>query len=97
MYDRVLEYIIFYRMHLHLVNAFLHLRDWSTTILFCLKSYTMLITFILPLNKYRHVTKILENLIFITYSFYYNIENNFQLYLKVYISKLSKQSKFRER
>ena len=26
MYDRVLEYIIFYRMHLHLVNAFLHLR-----------------------------------------------------------------------
>ena len=44
----------------------------------------MLITFILPLNKYRHVTQIVENLIFITYSFYYNIENNFQLYLKVY-------------
>ena len=51
----------------------------------------MLITFILPLNKYRHVTKILENLIYITYSFYYNIENSFQLYLKLYITKLSKQ------
>ena len=55
------------------------------------------LTFILPLNKYRHVTKLLENLIFITYPFYYNIENNFQMYLKVYITKLSKQSKFRER
>ena len=54
-------------------------------------------TFISPLNKYRHVTKNLENLIFITYSFYYKIENNFQLYLKVYITKLSKQSKFREK
>ena len=30
MYDRLLEYIIFYRMHLHLVNPFLHLRGWST-------------------------------------------------------------------
>ena len=97
MHDRVLEYIIFYRMHLHLVNAFLHLRGWPTTILFCMQTHTMLIIFILPLNKYRYVTKILENLIFITYSYYYNIENNFQLYLKIYITKLSKQSKFRER
>ena len=31
MYDRVLEYIIVYRMHMHLVNVFLHLRGWSTT------------------------------------------------------------------
>ena len=49
MYDRVLKYTILYRMHLHLVNAFLYLRGWSTSISFCMQSYTMLITFILPL------------------------------------------------
>ena len=52
MYDRVLEYI-FYRMHMYLVNAFLHLRGCSTTN-FILH---VVLYHVKPLNKYMHVTK----------------------------------------